>query len=104
MSDSGSMAFRDDGKDRFGDRPCSAPDPTTTFRGVPSEPGMIVVTTPTGNTGHYVVRHLLDAGEMLRLIVRDPGRLPQAHAAPEGGGMDNMTSCATAIIGPTSFR
>ena len=38
---------------------------------------MIVVTTPTGNIGRHVVRHLLDAGEALRLIVRDPSRLPQ---------------------------
>ena len=39
---------------------------------------MIVVTTPTGNIGHHVVRHLLDAGEPLRVIVRDPAKLPQA--------------------------
>ncbi len=39
---------------------------------------MIVVTTPTGNIGHHVVRHLLDAGEALRVIVRNPARLPQA--------------------------
>ena len=38
---------------------------------------MIVVTTPTGNIGRHVVRHLLDAGEALRLIVRDPSRLPE---------------------------
>ncbi len=38
---------------------------------------MIVVTTPTGNIGRHVVRHLLDAGEALRLIVRDPSKLPQ---------------------------
>ncbi len=37
---------------------------------------MIVVTTPTGNIGRHVVQHLLDAGETLRLIVRDPGKLP----------------------------
>lgn len=37
---------------------------------------MIVVTTPTGNIGRHVVRHLLDAGETLRLIVRDPSKLP----------------------------
>lgn len=37
---------------------------------------MIVVTTPTGNIGRHVVRHLLDAGEALRLIVRDPSKLP----------------------------
>ena len=39
---------------------------------------MIVVTTPTGNIGRHVVQHLLDAGEALRLIVRDPGKLAQA--------------------------
>ena len=39
---------------------------------------MIVVTTPTGNIGHHVVRHLLDAGEALRVIARDPAKLPQA--------------------------
>jgi uncharacterized protein YbjT (DUF2867 family) len=38
---------------------------------------MIVVTTPTGNIGGHVVRHLLDAGEALRLIVRDPSKLAQ---------------------------
>ncbi len=37
---------------------------------------MIVVTTPTGNIGRRLVRHLLDAGEALRLIVRDPSKLP----------------------------
>ncbi len=37
---------------------------------------MIVVTTPTGNIGRHVVRHLLDAGKALRLIVRDPSKLP----------------------------
>jgi len=39
---------------------------------------MIVVTTPTGNIGRHVVRHLLDAGEALRVVVRDPAKLPQA--------------------------
>ncbi|WP_200928393.1 SDR family oxidoreductase [Sphingobium sp. Leaf26] len=38
---------------------------------------MIVVTTPTGNIGRHVVRHLLDAGEVLRLIVPDPSKLAQ---------------------------
>jgi uncharacterized protein YbjT (DUF2867 family) len=38
---------------------------------------MIVITTPTGNIGRHVVRHLLDAGETLRLIVRDAAKLPQ---------------------------
>lgn len=38
---------------------------------------MIVVTTPTGNIGRHIVRHLLDAGQPLRLIVRDASGLPQ---------------------------
>ena len=38
---------------------------------------MIVVTTPTGNIGRHVVRHLHNAGEPLRLIVRDASKLPQ---------------------------
>ncbi len=38
---------------------------------------MIVVTTPTGNIGRHVVQHLLDAGEALRVIVRDPAKLPE---------------------------
>ena len=39
---------------------------------------MIAVTTPTGNIGHHVVQHLLDAGEALRVVARDPAKLPQA--------------------------
>ena len=39
---------------------------------------MIVVTTPTGNIGHYDVEPLLDAGEAVRVVVRDPGKLAQA--------------------------
>jgi len=37
---------------------------------------MIVVTTPTGQIGHHVVRHCLDRGEPVRVIARDPSRLP----------------------------
>lgn len=39
---------------------------------------MIVVTTPTGNIGRHVVRTLLDAGEVVRVVARDPGKLPQS--------------------------
>ena len=39
---------------------------------------MIVITTPTGNIGRHLVRSLLDAGEAVRVVVRDPARLPQA--------------------------
>ena len=36
---------------------------------------MIVVTAPTGNIGRHVVATLLDAGQNVRVIVRDAGRL-----------------------------
>lgn len=39
---------------------------------------MIVITTPTGNIGRHVVEHLLAANETLRVIARDPGKLPRA--------------------------
>ncbi|MFC9056680.1 NAD(P)H-binding protein [Streptomyces sp. NPDC057074] len=43
---------------------------------------MIVITAPTGNIGRHLVSLLLEAaparGEELRLIVRDPARLPEA--------------------------
>jgi uncharacterized protein YbjT (DUF2867 family) len=37
---------------------------------------MIVITAPTGNIGHQVVENVLDSGEAIRVIARDPSRLP----------------------------
>jgi uncharacterized protein YbjT (DUF2867 family) len=37
---------------------------------------MIVITTPTGLIGHQVLGNLLDSGETLRVIDRDPSRIP----------------------------
>jgi uncharacterized protein YbjT (DUF2867 family) len=37
---------------------------------------MIVVTTPTGTIGHQVLENILDSGETIRVIARDPSRLP----------------------------
>src|SRR4029077_13351242 len=37
---------------------------------------MIVITTPAGQIGSQVLRNLLDSGEELRVIVRDPSRIP----------------------------
>ena len=37
---------------------------------------MIVVTAPTSNISHQVLRHLLDGGEAVRVIARDPSRIP----------------------------
>jgi uncharacterized protein YbjT (DUF2867 family) len=37
---------------------------------------MIVITTPTGLIGHQVLEDLLDSGEQLRVVARDPSDLP----------------------------
>jgi len=39
---------------------------------------MIVVTAPTSNIGYQVLANILDTGEAIRVIARDPSRLP-AH-------------------------
>jgi uncharacterized protein YbjT (DUF2867 family) len=38
---------------------------------------MIVITAPTGNIGHQVLSHLLEAGAPARVIVRDASKLPE---------------------------
>jgi uncharacterized protein YbjT (DUF2867 family) len=45
---------------------------------------MIVVTAPTGLIGHQVLGNLLGRYELVRVIVRDPSRLP-AHARERVG-------------------
>ena len=37
---------------------------------------MIVITAPTGLIGHQVLDNVLDGGEAIRVIVRDPAKLP----------------------------
>jgi uncharacterized protein YbjT (DUF2867 family) len=37
---------------------------------------MIVITTPTGQIGHQVLSNVLGSGEPIRVIARDPSRLP----------------------------
>jgi uncharacterized protein YbjT (DUF2867 family) len=37
---------------------------------------MIVITAPTGHIGRQVLEGVLDGGESVRVIVRDPSRLP----------------------------
>ena len=45
---------------------------------------MIVITTPTGDIGRQVVDRILDRGEAVRVIARDPSRLPaRVHARAE---------------------
>jgi uncharacterized protein YbjT (DUF2867 family) len=38
---------------------------------------MIVVTAPTGDIGHRVLENVLDCGEPIRVIARDPSKLPE---------------------------
>ena len=42
---------------------------------------MIVVTTPTGQIGRYVVQYLLEADQPVRLIAREPHKLPKTVRA-----------------------
>jgi uncharacterized protein YbjT (DUF2867 family) len=37
---------------------------------------MIIITTPTGDIGHQVLENVLQSGEAVRVIARDPSRLP----------------------------
>lgn len=37
---------------------------------------MLLVTTPTGNTGRHIVRQLAEAGNAVRVLVRHPEKLP----------------------------
>ncbi len=45
---------------------------------------MLVITSPTGQIGSQVLQRLVDRGEPIRVIARDPGRLPrQVHERVE---------------------
>ena len=39
---------------------------------------MIVITTPTGAIGRQVLDNVLASGEPVRVIARDPSRIPRA--------------------------
>jgi uncharacterized protein YbjT (DUF2867 family) len=38
---------------------------------------MIVITTPTGQIGHQLLNNVLDSDKPIRVVARDPSRLPQ---------------------------
>jgi len=66
---------------------------------------MIVVTTPTGRIGRHVLEHLLDGPEEVRVIVRDPGRLPGPVRERVGvvqGSHDDPGVVAEALAGARS--
>ncbi|MDX6456637.1 MAG: hypothetical protein QOE55_334 [Acidobacteriaceae bacterium] len=67
---------------------------------------MIVVTTPTGQIGSQVVQNLLAANEAVRVIARDPSRLPaDIHARVEivQGSSDDQGVLMCALKGAESL-
>jgi uncharacterized protein YbjT (DUF2867 family) len=66
---------------------------------------MIVVTTPTGTIGRQVLENLLDSGEPIRVVARDPSRLlPQARGRVEvvQGSLDDIDVVNQAFAGADS--
>jgi uncharacterized protein YbjT (DUF2867 family) len=63
---------------------------------------MIVITTPSGQIGHQVLANLLDSGEALRAIDRDPSELPaeiRERVEIVEGSHGNAAVVATAFAG-----
>jgi uncharacterized protein YbjT (DUF2867 family) len=63
---------------------------------------MIVITTPTGQIGHQVLDDVIDGGEPIRVIARDPSRLsPQARERVEvvQGSHDDIDVVTKAFAG-----
>ncbi|MGX1274659.1 NmrA family NAD(P)-binding protein [Streptomyces phaeoluteigriseus] len=63
---------------------------------------MIVITTPTGDIGRQVVDRVLDAGEAVRVIARDPSRLPvyvRDHADVVQGSHGDADTITKALEG-----
>jgi uncharacterized protein YbjT (DUF2867 family) len=67
---------------------------------------MILVTTPTGKIGSQVVKGLLDAGEKVRVIVRDGAKLPpeiRERVEVVEGSHDDVATVAKATEGADRF-
>jgi uncharacterized protein YbjT (DUF2867 family) len=63
---------------------------------------MIVITTPTGQIGHQLLDNVLDSGKPIRVIARDPSRLPpHAHERVEvvQGSHDDIDVVTDAFAG-----
>lgn len=66
---------------------------------------MIVVTTPTGSIGHQVLTHVIQAGAPVRVVARDPSRLParvHEHAEVVKGATNDPAVLADALDGADS--
>ena len=67
---------------------------------------MIVITTPTGEIGRQVLDRVLDSGEAVRVIARDPARLPRrvhAHAEVVPGSHGDAGAITKALAGADSM-
>lgn len=63
---------------------------------------MIVITTPTGAIGAQVLDHVLDGGAAVRVVARDPARLParvHAHAEVVEGSHGDADTITKALEG-----
>jgi uncharacterized protein YbjT (DUF2867 family) len=63
---------------------------------------MIVITTPTGDIGRQVLDRILDSGEAVRVIARDPSRLParvRARAEVVPGSHGDADTVTKALAG-----
>ena len=63
---------------------------------------MILITTPTGEIGRQVLDRILDSGEAVRVIARDPSRLParvHAHAEVVPGSHGDAGAITKALAG-----
>ena len=63
---------------------------------------MIVITTPTGDIGHQVLENLLSSNEQIRVIVRDPSRIPaevRNRIQIVQGSHGDASICNTAFAG-----
>lgn len=66
---------------------------------------MIVITTPTGQIGSQVLERIIDSGKPIRIIARDPSRLPQrVRESVEvfEGSHDNIDVVTKAFTGAES--
>lgn len=63
---------------------------------------MIVITTPTGDIGRQVLDRVLDSGQAVRVIARDPSRLPErvrARAEVVQGSHGDADAITRALAG-----
>jgi uncharacterized protein YbjT (DUF2867 family) len=63
---------------------------------------MIVITTPTGDIGRQVLDRVLDSGQAVRVIARDPSRLPErvrARAEVVPGSHGDADAITRALAG-----